>query len=106
VQVGEERMLYLLSYAAIFVPLPNYCLLQVTGHSFNMVASNMKRIPLTISTIRKTQLELPTVPQQEDPMVEQNTSLEIKMDIRLMVRENDDAFTQCLVDSIACQPQL
>ena len=106
VQVGEERMLYLLSYAAIFVPLPNYCLLQVAGHSFSMATSNTKQIPKTISTTRKSQYELPTVLQQEDPTNEQNTSFETNMKTRLTVRENDDASIQCLVDSIACQPQI
>ncbi|KAG0612718.1 hypothetical protein M758_6G047700 [Ceratodon purpureus] len=83
VQVGEERMLYLLSYAAIFVPLPNYCLLQVAGHSFSMATSNTKQIPKTISTTRKSQYELPTVLQQEDPTNEQNTSFETNMKTRL-----------------------
>jgi hypothetical protein len=91
VQVGEERMLYLLSCAATFVPLPNYRLLQVAGHSFRIAASNTKQIPLPISTTRKSQHEHQTVLQQDDPMVVQNTSLETKMGTRLMVREPDDA---------------
>jgi hypothetical protein len=84
-------MLYLLSCAATFVPLPNYRLLQVAGHSFRIAASNTKQIPLPISTTRKSQHEHQTVLQQDDPMVVQNTSLETKMGTRLMVREPDDA---------------
>lgn len=38
VQIEEEAMLYLLSHATIFVPLPHHCLLQVAGHAVSMVA--------------------------------------------------------------------
>jgi hypothetical protein len=91
VQIGEERMLYLLSCAAIFVSLPNHCLLQVAGHSFSIAASNTKQIPLSISITRESQHEHLTVVQQEDPMVVQNTSLETKMGTGLTVREHDSA---------------
>jgi hypothetical protein len=91
VQIGEERMLYLLSCAAIFVSLPNHCLLQVAGHSFSIAASNTKQIPLSISITRESQHEHLIVVQQEDPMVVQNTSLETKMGTGLTVREHDSA---------------
>jgi hypothetical protein len=91
VQIGEERMLYLLSCAAIFVSLPNHCLLQVAGHSFSIAASNTKQIPLSISITRESQHEHLIVVQQEDPMVVQNTSLETKMGTGLTVREHDNA---------------
>ena len=95
-------MLYLLSYAAIFVPLPNYCLLQVAGHSFSsLAASNMKQIRQTIKTTRKSQYELLTVPQKWGQTIKQNTSVET----RVMVGENGDVTPQALVDSITCQPQ-
>lgn len=86
-------MLYLLSYATIFVPLPNNCLLQVAGHSFSMATLNTKQIPQTTLTTRKSQYELSTILLQEAPTSEQNISLETKIETRLMVRENDDAST-------------
>lgn len=76
-QVGEERMLYLLSYASIFVPLPNFCLLQVAGQPFTMAATNMKQIPQPITTTRISHSELPTVLQQEAPRIEQNTTKKV-----------------------------
>jgi len=75
-QVGEERMLYLLSYASIFVPLPNFCLLQVAGHPYSMSASRMKQIFQPVTTARRNQCELRTVPQQQALRMEQKTSLE------------------------------
>lgn len=73
-RIGEERMLYLLSNAAIFVPLPNYCLLQVAGHAFNMTASIMKQLPQSISIRTTSHGELSTVLQQKAPNIEQRNS--------------------------------
>jgi hypothetical protein len=47
VQIGEEAMLYLLSHATIFVPLPHHCLLQVAGHAVSMVAFDAKQTGCT-----------------------------------------------------------
>lgn len=79
-RVGEERMLYLLSYASIFVPLPNFCLLQVAGHPYSMSASRVKQIFQPITTAGRNKCELRTVPQQTAPRMEQNTSLETNED--------------------------
>jgi hypothetical protein len=63
VQIGEEAMLYLLSHATIFVPLPHHCLLQVAGHAVSMVAFDSKQ---TGCTSWPKQQQVSVVEQGED----------------------------------------
>jgi hypothetical protein len=63
VQIGEEAMLYLLSHATIFVPLPHHCLLQVAGHAVSMVAFDSKQ---TGCTSWSKQQQISAVEQGED----------------------------------------
>lgn len=81
-QVGEERMLYLLSYASIFVPLPNFCLLQVAGRPFSRAAPKSKQL---IATGRRSQCELPTEVQSDTPRIEQISTRKVKVPICMSV---------------------
>ena len=56
-------MLYLLSHATIFVPLPHHCLLQVAGHAVSMVAFDSKQ---TGCTSWPKQQQVSVVEQGED----------------------------------------
>lgn len=62
-QIGEEAMLYLLSHATIFVPLPHHCLLQVAGHAVSMVAFDSKQL---VCTSWPKQQQVSVVKQRED----------------------------------------
>jgi hypothetical protein len=106
VQIGEERMLYLLSCAAIFVSLPNHCLLQVAGHSFSIAASNTKQIPLSISITRESQHEHLTRASNSCATRGSNGRAEYLSGDKNGDWTHGERTRQCLVDFLASQPEI